>query len=137
MEECYLHIMCAGLRGFVDELDTFGFQSGKFSDDVVSLDSKMMNTFASFGNELRDWGIVSSRFGQFDDSIANFERSNADSLILNDLMMHVTSPEQFPKEVFGDRKVFNRNTDMRYLLQIPNCCVVSAGLEPATFSLGN
>lgn len=116
MQECYLHIMGAGLWGFVDELDTFGFESGKLADHVVGLDSKMVDAFASFGDELRDRRIVTSRFGQFDDSITDLEGSNADALILDDLMMHLVSPEQLPEQVFGDRQVLHRNTDMRYPL---------------------
>lgn len=136
--------MRAGLGGFVYELDAFGFESGKFTGDVVGLDSKMMNTFAAFGDELRDRRIVAGRFGKFDDSITNLKGCNANALILDNLMMHITSPKQLTEQLFRNRQVFNSNTNMRYLLQIvnctliiPNCKVVSAGLEPATFSLGN
>ena len=66
----------------------------------------MMNPFAAFIDELGDRGIRTRRFGKFDDTLANLERSDPDSLIVNFFVMDVFGTEQFPEELFGSGEIF-------------------------------
>src|ERR1035437_545894 len=99
-------------RSLIDHLKSLIFQSCNFLRNIFDFQRDVMNTLAAFFEKFRNRRIRADWRGKLDHRAFQIERSDADFLVCNFLMMNARIPKELREKLLRLSEIAHGNAEM-------------------------